>query len=227
MSWLAGVGTRCLTPSGIVERRMLGAALRCRARPSVRAAVAVRVIPHLRPPPLRISADSAYDRALEAWVVEETDVSLHDPLGCAGVRSACDDIPDDFLRWGGVHRAFGRGLVAADAPELVRSSPRYGQTADAVLRVRAEYASLARAWRRRRQVRSSPLVHPVTEWIDPDALLAALQSLDCRSVRDFTCPFRATVAAGVLWNEAFAAWLEWVDDTPARDSARRLEADRA
>ena len=187
---------------------MLGAALRSRARPSVRAAVAVRIVPRLRALPLRISTDSAYGRALETWVVEETDVSLHDPLGCAAVQAAYDRLPDDFLRWGGVHRAFGRALVAPDAPELVRSSPRYGQTADAVLRVRAEYTSLARAWRRRRHVGAPPLVQGVTEWIDPDALLEALQSLDCRSVRDFTCPFRAAVAAGVLWNEAFAAWLE-------------------
>ena len=227
MSWLAAVGSRSLAPYGVVERRMLGAALRCRARPSVRAAVAVRVVPRLRPLPFRISADSAYGRALEAWVVEETDVSLHDPLGCAAVQSACDQLPNDFLRWGGVHRAFGRALVAPDAPELVRSSPRYGQTADAVLRVRAEYASLARAWRTRRHVRPSPLVHRVTEWIDPNALLAALHSLDCKSVRDFTCPFRAAVAAGVLWNEAFAAWLEWVADAPPREPASRLETERA
>ena len=89
-------------------------------------------------------------------------------------------------------------------------SPRYGQTADAP----------------RRHVRPSPL-HRVSEWIDPDALLDALHSLDRRSVRDVTCPFRAAVAAGVLWNEAFAAWLEWVADAPARESGRRLEANRA
>ena len=227
VSWVATVGSRGLARSGAVERRMLRAALRHRTRPSVRACVAVRVVPHFRPLPFRISTDSAYGRTVEAWVTEETDVSLHDPLGCTAVQSACDRLPDDFLRWGGVHRAFGRALVSADAPELVRSSPRYGQTADAVLRVQAEYASLVGTWRRRRHVRPSPLVHRVSEWIDPDALLDALYSLDCRSVRDFTCPFRAAVAAGVLWNEAFATWLEWVGNAPAHEPARELEADRA